>query len=150
MNQTPKFFSQWESFEVGKHLCSMDQAIKEIPWNDQGLIPVISQDVQSKAILMLAWMNETALRETIQTRQVCFWSRSRQALWRKGETSGQTQHLINLFLDCDGDTLLLEVKQKGAACHTGRKSCFYHQLDEQGLRIHQPQLVDPNDLYPNN
>ena len=96
-------------------------------WNEQGLIPVVTQDHETGEVLMVAWMNAEALSLTLSQRQVIYWSRSRQALWRKGETSGNTQALIDIRLDCDGDTLLLQVQQNGAgACHTGRRTGFFY------------------------
>ncbi len=93
-----------------------------------GLIPAITQDAETGAVLMLAWMNEEALRLTLETRRVTYWSRSRQALWVKGESSGHRQELIEARLDCDGDALLLRVRQTGPACHTGAASCFFTPL----------------------
>lgn len=84
---------------------------------------------------MLAWMNRTALEETLRSGQVCYWSRSRRVLWRKGESSGHRQRLVEAFLDCDGDALLLRVEQQGPACHTGRRSCFYHRLEDDRLTV---------------
>ncbi|MDB2644266.1 phosphoribosyl-AMP cyclohydrolase [Luminiphilus sp.] len=96
-------------------------------WNEQGLIPAVTQDHDTGEVLMVAWMNAEALALTLSQRQVTYWSRSRQALWRKGETSGSTQELIDIRLDCDGDTLLLQVRQNGTgACHTGRRTCFFY------------------------
>ena len=100
-------------------------------WNEQGLIPAIAQDADSGEVLMLAWMNAEALEQTLIGGEVVYWSRSRQALWRKGATSGNTQDLVNIHLDCDGDTLLLQVKQRGVgACHTGRRTCFFYQPED--------------------
>ena len=96
-----------------------------IRFNGEGLICVIAQDVTSERVLMQAWMNKEALQQTLATGLVTYWSRSRQQLWQKGETSGHTQHLVSWRLDCDGDSILLQVKQDGVACHTGRMSCFY-------------------------
>jgi phosphoribosyl-AMP cyclohydrolase len=90
-----------------------------IPWNDDGLIAAIAQQHDSGEVLMMAWMNRTALEETLAVEQVCYWSRSRQRLWRKGESSGHVQQLIEARLDCDGDAILLQVEQRGPACHTG-------------------------------
>ena len=105
-------------------------------WNDQGLIPAVTQDAVSGEVLMLAWMNAEALAETLKQGYAVYWSRSRQALWRKGDTSGNTQQLIEIKLDCDGDTLLLRVNQKGAgACHTGRRTCFFYVPTEDGWTI---------------
>lgn len=106
----------------------LDEILSSIPWNKDGLIAAIAQEHATKEMLMLAWMNKEALIETLTTRQVCYWSRSRQSLWRKGETSGHVQHLIEARFDCDGDALLLLVNQQGAACHTGRPNCFYNAI----------------------
>ncbi len=112
-----------------------------------GLVPAIAQQHDSGEVLMMAWMNREALAETLSTGQVCYWSRSRAGLWRKGERSGQVQRLIDLRIDCDGDTLLLLVDQTGVACHTGRRSCFYFQLEDGELKEILPVAVDPADLY---
>jgi len=95
-------------------------------WNDQGLMPVVTQDADSGEVLMLAWMNAAALEQTLTSGDVVYWSRSRSELWRKGATSGNTQRLVEARLDCDGDTLLLRVHQAGNACHTGRRHCFFY------------------------
>lgn len=117
-------------------------------FDSQGLIPAIARQHDSGEVLMVAWMNREALGETLASGTVCYWSRSRQRLWRKGESSGQTQRLIELRLDCDGDVLLLLVDQRGVACHTGRRSCFFRRLTAAGeLEEIEPVLVDPNDLY---
>ena len=100
-----------------------------LTFNDDGLIPAIAVDAQSGVVLMLAWMNAQSLEQTIATKRVTYWSRSRNALWRKGDTSGHTQELVDLYVDCDADTLLLKVKQVGAACHTGEKTCFFSKID---------------------
>ena len=97
-------------------------------FDTQGLVPVIAQNHETGEVLMLAYMNREALEETLATRRVCYWSRSRGRLWRKGESSGHTQRLVGLALDCDGDTLLLKVEQIGSACHTGARSCFFRDL----------------------
>ena len=116
-------------------------------FNADGLIPAIAQQHDSGEVLMLAWMNQEAVAETLRTGQVCYFSRSRNALWRKGETSGQTQRLIDLRLDCDADALLLLVDQKGVACHTGRRSCFFTAVrDGEAVTIALPE-VDPATLY---
>jgi phosphoribosyl-AMP cyclohydrolase len=96
---------------------------------------------------MMAWMNEASLQETLKTGRVCYWSRSRQAYWRKGEESGQIQTLKELRFDCDGDAILLLVDQTGPACHTGRKSCFYVAVHDDKAEILTNPLIDPNDLY---
>lgn len=96
-----------------------------LKYNEQGLVPAIAQDEASGQVLMMAWMNAQAVTRTLATKRVTYWSRSRQALWTKGETSGHTQELVDFRVDCDRDTLLLVVRQEGPACHTDRKSCFY-------------------------
>jgi phosphoribosyl-AMP cyclohydrolase len=112
-----------------------------------GLVPAIAQQHDSGEVLMMAWMNRESLAETLATGQVCYWSRSRGRLWRKGETSGQVQRLVELSLDCDGDTLLLRVEQTGVACHTGRRSCFYRTLKDDRLEDRLPVERDPEALY---
>lgn len=105
-----------------------EELIQSVRFNADGLVPVIAQQYDTGEVLMMAWANETALRETLQTRRMCYFSRSRQQLWRKGETSGHTQKLIDMRIDCDGDTLLALIDQTGAACHTNNRSCFYRSL----------------------
>ena len=115
--------------------------------NVDGLVPAIAQQHDTGEVLMMAWMNQESLQETLRTGRVCYWSRSRRRLWRKGESSGQTQHLIELRIDCDGDTLLLLVEQTGPACHTGQRSCFYRAVrDQQIITLSEP-LIDPAQLY---
>ncbi|MBU3608013.1 phosphoribosyl-AMP cyclohydrolase [Polynucleobacter nymphae] len=108
-----------------------DQTLLDaVTWNDQGLVPVIAQEVGSKDVLMMAWMNRDALLETMRLGEAVYWTRSRQKLWHKGEESGHTQKVKEIRLDCDGDTILLMVEQKdGIACHTGEHSCFFFQWD---------------------
>ena len=106
----------------------------EIAYNSQGLVPAIAQQHDTGEVLMLAWMNAESLAETLATGRVCYWSRSRQALWRKGETSGHTQRLVEMRLDCDGDAILLRVDQTGPACHTGERSCFFTPVAVAGGR----------------
>ena len=118
-----------------------------VTYDANGLVPAIVQDAETRAVLMMAWMNADALRETLATGQVCYFSRSRNALWRKGETSGQIQHLRELRLDCDGDTVLLMVDQTGVACHTGRRSCFFRAAGPDGLREIAAPVVAPEVLY---
>lgn len=98
-----------------------------VVFNDDGLVPVVAQSAATGTVLMVAWMNRDTLERTLQTGEVTYWSRSRQAVWRKGETSGHVQHLVEAWVDCDGDTLLLKVDQIGPACHTGAPSCFFRQ-----------------------
>lgn len=102
--------------------------LSNIKYNEVGLIPAIVQDYETRQVMMMAWMNEEALKLTIETKKATFYSRSRQSLWVKGETSGNTQAVVKLNYDCDGDTLLLQVNPKGPACHTGNTSCFYRSL----------------------
>lgn len=124
------------------------EAVKQqVKYNEDGLIPAIAQQYDSKDVLMMAWMNEASLQETLKTGRVCYWSRSRQAYWRKGEESGQIQVLKELRFDCDGDAILLLVDQTGPACHTGRKSCFYTAVHDDKVEIMTNPLIDPNDLY---
>lgn len=119
-----------------------------IAFNEQGLVLAVAQQHDSGEVLMVAWMNRESLSQTLKTGQVCYWSRSRRRLWRKGETSGQTQKLVDLRVDCDGDSLLLRVDQKGVACHTGRRSCFFRALaDDGGLEEVLPVIEDPDKLY---
>ncbi len=103
------------------------ELLKNVRYNGAGLVPVIAQQFDTGEVLMMAWANETALRETIETKRMCYFSRSRQTLWRKGETSGHVQRLVELRIDCDGDTLLALIDQTGAACHTGNRSCFFRK-----------------------
>ena len=119
----------------------------KLRFNGSGLIPAIAQQHDTGEVLMLAWMDRDALQETIETGQVCYYSRSRQRLWRKGETSGQVQRLVELRFDCDGDTLLLLVDQTGVACHTGRRTCFYSALRNGEVTEIQPVTADPAALY---
>lgn len=101
-----------------------------IKYNEKGLVPVITQDHKTGQVLMLAWMNREAIELTIERRRMTYYSRSRQSLWLKGETSGNYQSLVSLSIDCDGDTLLAQVIQEGAACHTGEYSCFYRKIKD--------------------
>ncbi|MGE5503973.1 MAG: phosphoribosyl-AMP cyclohydrolase [Actinomycetota bacterium] len=122
-------------------------ALAALKFNEDGLVPAIAQDNASGEVLMMAWMNRDAVAETLATGRVCYWSRSRKALWRKGETSGQQQRLVDFLIDCDGDTILLKVDQDGVACHTGRRSCFYTAARTTGLTEVAPVLVSPEELY---
>jgi len=124
-----------------------DVGLPELRFNHEGLIPAIAQQHDTGEVLMLAWMNQEALAETLSTERVCYWSRSRQKLWRKGETSGQVQRLVELRFDCDGDTLLLLVDQQGVACHTGHRSCFYTALRDGQPVETSPVEADPATLY---
>ena len=124
-----------------------DAIIEAIEFNGDGLIPAIAQQEGSGEVLMMAWMDADAVRETIATGKVCYWSRSRGRLWRKGETSGQTQKLVEMRLDCDGDTLLLLVDQKGVTCHTGRRNCFFRALRGGKLETIAEVEENPETLY---
>lgn len=121
--------------------------LAEVTFNHAGLVMAVAQQHDTGEILMAAWMNADALKETLDTGQVCYWSRSRQALWRKGETSGQTQRLVELRVDCDGDCILLLVDQTGVACHTGRRNCFFRAVRDGELETIAEPEVDPADLY---
>lgn len=126
--------------------------LSEVRFDEQGLLPAIAQDEQSGRILMVAWMDEAALLETVRTGHAVYFSRSRQKLWRKGESSGHTQVVKDIRLDCDGDVILLTVSQIGGiACHTGRQSCFYRQLKKidgtMQWDLTDPVLKDPDDIY---
>ncbi len=120
----------------------------QMKWNQQGLVPAIAQDWQSGEVLMLAWMNREALQLTITEQRAVYWSRSRQALWRKGETSGHIQKLHEIRLDCDADTVLMKVEQIGGiACHTGRRSCFFLRLEGNDWRETDTVMRSPEDIY---
>lgn len=106
------------------------ESIEKIKWNEQGLIPAIIQDDDTKDILMMAWMNAESLQKTIDTGETIFWSRSRKTFWHKGETSGNTQEVKDIRIDCDADTLLILVEPAGGACHTGEKTCFYRMFGD--------------------
>lgn len=106
----------------------LSEALKQIKFDERGLVTAVAQHFSTGEVLMVAWMNKEALEKTLATKQVHYWSRSRQSLWRKGETSGHTQTLKELLIDCDGDTLLVKVDQVGPACHTGEKTCFFNKL----------------------
>ena len=109
-------------------LLTQTSFLSAVKFDDNGLVPAIAQSKETGEILMMAWMNRDTLRETLATGQVTYWSRSRQKPWRKGETSGHHQRLVEAYVDCDGDTLLLKVDQMGPACHTGAPSCFFRKL----------------------
>ena len=113
----------------------LSEVLAQLAFNERGLIPVITQDVESKQVLMFAWMNRQALDQTLTTGRMTYWSRSREELWMKGESSGHTQALISMSIDCDGDVLLCQVEQKGAACHTGRANCFYLSVDRDRQQV---------------
>lgn len=122
--------------------------LDEINWNSDGLVPVIAQDYQTDKVLMVAWMNREALQLTNETKQVVYWSRSRNKLWRKGEESGHTQKVHEIRVDCDEDVILLSVEQVGGiACHTGHESCFFQKLENGKWRNVEPVIKHPDDIY---
>jgi phosphoribosyl-AMP cyclohydrolase len=127
---------------------AIDRALDAINFGPDGLVPAIAQQHDTGEVLMVAWMNRDAVRLTLAERQVCYWSRSRRALWRKGETSGQVQHLREMRLDCDGDTVLLLVEQHGVACHTGRRNCFFRAWRGGEWQTIAAPAADPARLYP--
>jgi phosphoribosyl-AMP cyclohydrolase len=130
-----------------KKLVKLSDTLNALKYNQEGLIPAIAQQYDSGEVLMMAWMNQAAIEETLKTKRVCYWSRSRQAYWRKGESSGQVQMLKELRIDCDADTLLIKVDQTGPACHTGRRQCFYNLVDNDQVIIDSEPLIDPDELY---
>ena len=125
----------------------LSSVLDQLKYNEAGLIPAIAQQHDTGEMLMMAWMNRASIEETLQTGQVCYWSRSRQAFWRKGESSGQMQLLKELRFDCDLDTILLLVDQTGAACHTGRRHCFFYKVEGEQVIVDSEPLVDPKTLY---
>jgi phosphoribosyl-AMP cyclohydrolase len=127
---------------------SAGELLDTLVFDRDGLIPAIAQQHDSGEVLMLAWMNREAIDETLATGRVCYWSRSRQSLWRKGETSGQVQRLVEFRVDCDNDCLLLLVDQKGVACHTGRRNCFFTAIRDGKAETIAAVEVDPAKLYP--
>jgi phosphoribosyl-AMP cyclohydrolase len=125
----------------------LDDLLAALRFDAAGLIPAIAQEAASGEVLMLAWMDRAAIIETVATLRVCYFSRSRGRPWRKGETSGQVQHLVELRVDCDGDTLLVLVRQEGVACHTGRRSCFFRALRAGTFSVIAAPLIAPETLY---
>ena len=129
---------------------AVDQLLTEMKFDSNGLVPAIAQQHDTGEVLMMAWMNVDAIRESLTSGRVCYWSRSRGALWKKGETSGQIQALKELRVDCDGDTILVLVDQTGVACHTGRRNCFYRAV-RNGEFIEIADIeTDPKALYGEN
>lgn len=126
----------------------MQQLIEQVSWNEKGLVAAIAQDATTNQVLMMAWMNAEALSLTLKEQRAIYFSRSRNKLWRKGESSGHIQELVDIRLDCDGDTLLLKVNQLGGiACHTGRKSCFHLQPNDEKWQPVEPVIKNPEDIY---
>lgn len=128
-------------------MTAADKILALVEFNEAGLVPAVAQQHDTGETLMMAWMNREAITETVETGQVCYFSRSRNGLWRKGETSGQTQALVELRVDCDGDTLLLLVDQTGVACHTGRRNCFYRALRGGEIVEIADVEIPPSELY---
>lgn len=124
-----------------------DDVLAAIAFNADGLVPAVAQQHDTGEVLMLAWMNRAAVAETLTTGRVCYFSRTRQALWRKGESSGQVQALVEMRLDCDGDTILLLVDQTGVACHTGRRNCFFRAVRGGKLETIAKVEIDPETMY---
>ena len=126
----------------------MPSFLDQIKWNRDGLLPVVTIDVNSRRVLMQAWVNSEALEITVTEGSAVYWSRSRGKLWKKGEQSGNTQRIVEVYLDCDNDSLLYEVEQKGGiACHTGRESCFYKKYKDGKWLNNDPVLKDPSSIY---
>jgi len=123
--------------------------LDKLKFTSDGLIPAIIQERSTGRVLMMAWMNRASLEKTIATGRTHFWSRSRQTFWMKGETSGHTQAVKDIAFDCDGDTLLIQVEQTGAACHEGYKSCFFRSAEPDGkaFRTTEPRLETPEEIY---
>ena len=123
--------------------------LDKLKFDEQGLIPAIIQDEQNNEVLMLGYMNKESLEKTLETGKVHFWSRSRQKLWFKGESSGHVQEVKQIYYDCDADTLLIKVDQTGGACHTGYRSCFYQEVKDNGnkIEITGEKVFDPDQVY---
>ena len=126
---------------------AVPKVLDAIKFNDDGLVPAIAQQFDTGEVLMMAWMNRDSITETLKTGQVCYWSRSRGKLWRKGETSNQTQALKDFRWDCDSDTVLVLVDQAGVACHTGRRNCFFNAVRNGETAVIAEIETDPKDLY---
>ena len=136
-----------ESLTLAPAAGSVSAVLKELSFDEYGLVAAVAQQHDTSEVLMLAWMNREAVERTLATGRVHYWSRSRQQLWRKGEQSGQVQRLIELRVDCDGDAVLLLVDQHGVACHTGRRSCFFRAARGDRLVAIAEPLVTPGELY---
>ena len=135
MTQDKTYFSSLENGAAGESR-PLAEVLSKLRFNEQGLVPCVTQDAESGEVLMLAWMNLEALETTLSSGQVTYYSRSRQELWIKGQTSGHTQRLVQMQIDCDGDAILCKAIQKGGACHTGRRNCFYLDVDVAGQTVH--------------
>ena len=122
--------------------------LDEVAWTADGLVPAVAQDADTGRVLMVAWMNRESLALTVEEGRAVYWSRSRQRLWRKGESSGHVQKVREIRLDCDGDTVVLDVEQVGGiACHTGRESCFFRRLEDRRWIDADPVLASPESIY---
>lgn len=128
------FFQRIESCSHD-HRLPLAEVIDNLNFNQQGLIAVIAQDIDSRKVLMQAWMNRKALAKTLEAQRMIYWSRSRNCFWEKGASSGNTQSLVSMVFDCDGDVILCQVKQRGAACHTGRPDCFYLAVENSSEQV---------------
>jgi phosphoribosyl-AMP cyclohydrolase len=141
------FMTRWDATAV-RDTTEPRVLFDALKWNEDGLIPAIVQDAENGDVLMLAWMDEPALRATIATGQAHFYSRSRRAHWHKGATSGHVQHVESIWVDCDGDVVLINARQVGGACHEGYRSCFFRRLDESGrLQIAARPVFDADSVY---
>ena len=123
------------------------EVVNALKYNDDGIVPAIAQQHDTGEILMMAWMNKDSVAETLRTGRVCYWSRSRKKLWRKGESSGQVQTLKDFRWDCDADTVLMQVHQEGVACHTGRRNCFYLAVRDDAVVKIADVEINPDELY---
>ncbi len=136
--------------ETGEHVTELKEVdVSVVKFDEQGLVPVVAQDHGDGAVLMVAYMNRESLKMTFETKTAVYWSRSRKKFWKKGEESGNVQQVKGMFVDCDGDTLVIKVEQVGgAACHTGQRSCFYREAQPDGTwkEISQP-IFDPKKVY---
>jgi len=124
-----------------------DSLITAVSFDEQGLVPAIAQDAETDEVLMMAHMTEATLRETLESGRMVYWSRSRQERWAKGESSGHTQAVAEVRVDCDGDALLFKVRQEGGACHTGYRSCFYRRVEGEELVADGDEVFDPDGVY---
>ena len=129
-------------------MSELNETIRGLKFDDQGLVPAVCVDVETRQVVMVAYMNEASILETVRSGKTHFWSRSRQKYWMKGESSGHTQEVQAVYTDCDRDTLMIEVKQNGAACHEGYFSCFFRRLRDDGTwEIVGEKLFDPEEVY---
>src|SRR5690349_16730572 len=123
------------------------KTLEQLKYDSNGLIPAIIQEQSTGRVLMMAWMNRESLQKTIETKKTWFWSRSRKKFWMKGETSGHVQHVKNISFDCDGDVVLIQVEQVGAACHEGYRSCFFRSIEGDQVKMIDQRLMDPEKIY---